>query len=339
MSSKKKEPCKPEADRCDIIIIGAGPAGLAAGIYGVRSGLKCVILEKGAAGGQVMLSPWIENYPGFQHIEGMKLMELMTAHAKEYVEIKEGAEVINVEQKDDEFKITTSIGEFRSRGIILATGAFHKKLLIPGEEEYYGKGVSYCGTCDGFFFRKKKVIVVGGGNTAVTDALYLQSIGCDVTLVHRKDALRADQHLQETASEKGLKIMLSTIVESIQGDGEKVTGAVMKNAASNETIKIPLDGIFVAVGTVPSTAIAKALCVEVDENGFVKVDKNFRTNTPFVYAAGDVTGGILQIVAAVHGGAVAALSAFEDLANPYYTRTRMDKIKCQLPNSDAKKEN
>jgi len=338
----RKEACKSieEGQKCDIIIIGAGPAGLAAGIYGIRSGLKCLILEKGASGGQVMLSPWIENYPGFTRIEGMKLMEQMTAHAREYVEIKEGIEVVGIEQTPDEFKITTNSGELRSRGIILATGASHKKLLIPGEEEYYGKGVSYCGTCDGFFFRKKKVIVVGGGNTAVTDALYLQSIGCDMTLIHRREELRADQHLQDSAKEKGLKIMLGTAIEKINGNGNIVTAVDLKNLKTEERSQMPVDGVFIAVGTVPSTALAKALCVDMDNAGFIKVDQNFRTNIPFVYAAGDVTGGILQIVAAVHGGAVAALSAFEDLVDPYYTRTRMaESASCKITEKKSDEKN
>ncbi len=333
MTGRKKvceDPLKGGA--CDIVIIGAGPAGLAAGIYGARAGLKCFILEKGAAGGQVMLSPWIENYPGFPRIEGMKLMETMAAHAREYVQIIEGTEVIGIEPKGGEFKITTSSGELNARGIILATGASHKKLLIPGEDEYYGKGVSYCATCDGFFFRKRKVIVVGGGNTALTEALYLLSIGCDVTLVHRREALRADQHLQDAASEKNLKIKLNTTLEMVIGDGNNVTAAELSSQQTGEKEIMAIDGIFVAVGTVPGSALAKSLCLEMDEQGWVKVDQNYRTNVPFVYAAGDLVGGVLQIVAAVHGGAVAALSAFEDLADPYYTRTRLgEKAACPLP--------
>ena len=331
----RKQACKgaTEEKLCDLAIIGSGPAGLAAAIYGTRSGLSCLVLEKGVAGGQVMLAPWIENYPGFPKIEGLKLVEAMVAHAREYVDINEGTEVVGIEKEKDIFKITTTAGVFRGRSVLLATGASHKKLLIPGEEEYYGKGVSYCGTCDGFFFRKKKVLVVGGGNTALTDALYLHSIGCDVTLVHRRDVLRADQHLQDAIAEKKLKLMLNTTVERIDGDGASVRSVELKDVKTGKVTKMSLDGVFIAVGTTPSSALAKALCVDIDNNGFVKVDRSYRTNVPFVYAAGDVTGGILQIVAAVHGGAVAALSAFEDLANPYYTRTRATAEAC-----DSKRE-
>lgn len=333
--TERKKACEDpmKGGSCDVVIIGAGPAGLAAGIYGARAGLKCFILEKGAAGGQVMLSPWIENYPGFPRIEGMKLMEAMVAHAKEYVRIIEGAEVIGIEPSGETFKVSTTSGQLTAKGIILATGASHKKLLVPGEEEYYGKGVSYCATCDGFFFRKKRVIVVGGGNTAITEALYLLSIGCDVTLIHRRDALRADQHLQDTANEKKLKIRLNTILSKIIGDGSIVKAVEFSDQQSGKKETVDADGVFVAVGTVPSSALAKSLCLEMDEQGWVKVDQNYRTNMPFVYAAGDIVGGILQIVAAVHGGAVAALSAFEDLADPYYTRTRLgEKAACPLPN-------
>jgi thioredoxin reductase (NADPH) len=332
--TERKRVCEDpmKGGRCDIVIIGAGPAGLAAGIYGARAGLKCFIVEKGAAGGQVMLSPWIENYPGFPRVEGMKLMEAMAAHTREYVQIIEGTEVLGVESDGEGFKVTTSSGPLTARGIILATGATHKKLLVPGEEEYYGRGVSYCATCDGFFFRKKKVVVIGGGNTAVTEALYLLSIGCDVTLIHRRNALRADQHLQDAANEKKLKVMLDTIVEKIVGDGSNVTAVALSNQQTGKKDSMAVDGVFVAVGTTPGSALAKSLCLELDEQGWVKVDKSYRTNIPFVYAAGDLVGGILQIVAAVHGGAVAALSAFEDLADPYYTRTRLgEKASCQIP--------
>lgn len=333
--TERKKACEDPAKggSCDVIIIGAGPAGLAAGIYGARAGLKCFILEKGAAGGQVMLSPWIENYPGFPRIEGMKLMEAMAAHAKEYVRIIEGAEVVGIESSGETFKIATTSGQFTARGIILATGASHKKLLVPGEEEYYGKGVSYCATCDGFFFRKRKVVVVGGGNTAVTEALFLLSIGCDATLIHRREALRADQHLQDLAKEKKLKIKLDTVLDRITGDDGTVTAVELSDQKTGNKETMKVDGVFVAVGTVPTSALAKSLCLDMDEQGWVKVDQHYRTNVPFVYAAGDIVGGILQIVAAVHGGAVSALSAFEDLADPYYTRTRSgDKAVCPLPN-------
>ena len=308
----------------DLIVIGAGPAGLAAAIYAARSGLKSIILERGVPGGQVQMSPWIENYPGFPRIEGIELMSRMAEHARQYVEIREGTEVLDITQLEDGFLLKTRDGELSARGVILATGASHRTLGVPGEREYAGRGVSYCATCDGFFFRGKKVLVVGGGNTAVTDALYLQSIGCDVTLVHRRDALRADMHLQKTATEKGLSLLLSSVLEKVIGNDETVTAAEVKSAVTGEISRIEVNGVFIAVGTVPNAKLAKSLGVETDEGNFVIVGQDHRTNIPFVYAAGDLSGGILQVVAAVHGGAVAAISAFEDLSDPYFARTRSE---------------
>lgn len=302
----------------DVIIIGGGPAGMAAGIYARRAGLECIILEKGVPGGQVLTSPNIENYPGFPEIPGMKLMELMADHARRYVEIKEGEEVLRV-RGGDKFEVTTNSGRYTSKAIILTTGSTHRKLDVPGEEGMAGRGVSYCATCDGFFYKGREVIVVGGGNTALTDALYLNSIGCKVSIVHRRDAFRADRHLQESVSKHRIQVYWNTVVDEIVGDQE-VTGVKLRNL-KNGTVQVkPVNGVFIAVGEVPSSQLAAELGLDMDAGGFVTVDKSFRTNVPFVYAAGDVAGGIRQIVAAVHGGAAAALACFEDLMNPYYRR-------------------
>ncbi len=304
----------------DLVIIGAGPAGLSAGIYARRAGLSCVILEKGVPGGQVLTSPKIENYPGFPEIEGMKLMEAMAEHARGYVDIREGEEVVRVTRADDRFDFATASGRFSSKAVILATGSYHRHLGVPGEEKLSGRGVSYCATCDGFFFKNRKVVVVGGGNTALTDALYLHSIGCSVTVVHRRDAFRADKHLQDSISERGVEVLYDTVVEEIVGS-EAVSAVKLRNVATDATTTLEVGGVFVAVGEVPSSQLAAELGVKMDPGGFVTVDMTYRTNVPYVYAAGDVTGGIRQIVAAVHGGAAAALSAFEDLAKPYFSRS------------------
>jgi thioredoxin reductase (NADPH) len=182
-----------------------------------------------------------------------------------------------------------------------------------------GKGVSYCATCDGFFYKGKEVVVVGGGNTALTDALYLHSIGCDVSIIHRREAFRADKHLQDSVAERGIPVIWDTVVEEII-EGELVTAVKLRNLTTGVVSQKPVDGVFVAVGETPSSQLAAELDLEMDPGGFIVVDKSYRTNVPFVYAAGDVSGGIRQIVAAVHGGAAAALSCFEDLMNPYYRR-------------------
>jgi thioredoxin reductase (NADPH) len=303
----------------DVVIIGAGPAGLSAGIYARRAGLNCTILEKGVPGGQVLTSPLIENYPGFPEVSGMKLMEQMAEHARKYIDIREGEEVLRV-RSTERFEIATTSGRFSSRAIILATGSSHRKLDVPGEEGMTGRGVSYCATCDGFFYKKKEVIVVGGGNTALTDALYLNSIECLVTVVHRRGSLRADRHLQESITQRGIPVLWDTVVEEIQGE-DGVKAVKLRNLKSGATKIKPVDGVFVAIGELPSSQLAAELGLKMDPGGFVVVDKSFRTNVPFVYACGDVSGGIRQIVAAVHGGAAAALSCFEDLTNPYYRRT------------------
>jgi thioredoxin reductase (NADPH) len=302
----------------DVIILGAGPAGLSAGIYASRAGLDCVILEKGIPGGQVLTSPTIENYPGFPEIAGMKLMENMAEHAKIYVDIREGEEVLRV-RGGDKFEVITTSGRYTSRALILATGSYHRKLEVAGEEGMTGKGVSYCATCDGFFYKGKEVIVVGGGNTALTDALHLSSLGCKVTIVHRRNQLRADKHLQDSVVQHKIPILWDTVVEEIV-EGNEVTAVRLRDLKTGKVHTKPVSGVFVAVGEVPSSQLAAELGLDMDPGGFVTVDRSFRTNVAFVYAAGDVSGGIRQIVAAVHGGAAAALSCFEDLMNPYYRR-------------------
>jgi thioredoxin reductase (NADPH) len=305
----------------DVIIIGAGPAGLSAGIFARRAGLSCIVLEKGVPGGQVLTSPKIENYPGFPEIEGMKLMEIMAEHARMYVDIREGEEVTRLHRTGDRFEFSTASGRYSSRAVILATGSYHRKLDVEGEDRLSGRGVSYCATCDGFFFKGKKVVVVGGGNTALTDALHLHSIGCQVSIVHRRDGFRADKHLQDSVAERDIEILWDTVVERIEGEDE-VAQVALRNTRSDASSVLSVSGVFVAVGETPSSQLASELGVKMDPGGFVLTDMSFRTNVPFVYAAGDVSGGIRQIVAAVHGGAAAALSCFEDLAKPYFSRTR-----------------
>lgn len=302
----------------DVVIVGAGPAGLSAGIYARRVGLEAIILEKGVPGGQILTSPNIENYPGFPEIPGMKLMEIMADHARRYIEIREGEEVLRV-RSAEKFEISTTSGRYTTKAIILATGSSHRKLDVPGEEGLIGKGVSYCATCDGFFYKGREVIVVGGGNTALTDSLYLHSIGAKVTIVHRRDSFRADRHLQDTVKGHKIPVVWNTVVDEVVGK-EEVSAVKLRNVKTGAAETRAINGVFVAVGEIPSSQLATELGLEMDPGGFVTVDRSFRTNVPFVYAAGDVSGGIRQVVAAVHGGAAAALACFEDLMNPYYSR-------------------
>jgi len=314
---KLSEP-KDEVIKRDILVIGAGPAGLTAAIYTERAGLKTVVLEKGNIGGQVALTPVVENYPGYTRIPGKTLMDMMAQQALQYTEIIQGEEVLEIEKKADIFTVRTTSNRYEVRGVIIATGAKHRKLGVSGEERLFGRGVSYCATCDGYFFKDgKRVIMVGGGNSAVTEALYLESIGVDVTLVHRRDTLRAEKRLRDNLMERKIPLLLNTVVEEIMGK-EVVKGVRLKDVKEDRSYTMDLDGVFIAIGYEPVNEVAKKLGLELAPDGYIKVDERQRTSMPGVYAAGDVTGGIKQIVTAVGQGSVAALTAFEDLTSPYW---------------------
>jgi thioredoxin reductase (NADPH) len=302
----------------DLVVVGAGPAGLTAAIYAERSGMKTVVIEKGNIGGQVAITPVVENYPGFTRIGGKTLMDMMAQQAIQYTQIHEGEEVLDVEKKDDLLTIRTSRASYTAKALLLTTGAQSRKLGVPGELEFQGKGVSYCASCDGYFFKDgKKVIVVGGGNTAATEALYLKNIGVDVTIVHRRGGLRAELFLQERIAEQHIPILWNTELKEIRGK-KFVTGVVLENVADKTRSTLPVDGVFVAIGYVPSNELAAKLGVATDDEGYIMVDKGHRTNVKGVYAAGDITGGFKQIVTAVGQGSLAATTIFEDIAHPYW---------------------
>jgi len=308
-----------EINEVDLIIIGGGPAGLTAGIYAQRSGLNAIVIEKNVLGGQVALTPVVENYPGFTNVGGKQLMDLISAHAKNYVHIHEGEEIMEIKVGKKVEAITTK-DRYLAKGLILATGAEHRKLGVPGEDLLNGRGVSYCATCDGYLFKGRKVIVVGGGNTAMTEALFLKNLGADVTIVHRRDTFRAQQYLQDSVERENIKVQWNTVVEEIIGDGVKLTGVKLKNLSTDEISTIDLDAVFIAIGFIPNSSIAAEIGIKLKEEGFIDVDFACRTNIPKIYAAGDVTGGVRQIVTAVSEGSIAALSAFSDIMNPYWLK-------------------
>lgn len=302
----------------DLVIIGAGPAGLTAAIYAERSGLKSVVIEKANIGGQVSITPVVENYPGFTKIGGRTLMDMMAQQAVTYADIHEGEEVLDIKKTDGLFDIITSRTKYTAKAVLITAGVESKKLDVPGEKEFQGRGISYCAACDGYFFKDgKKVIVVGGGNTAATEALYLKNIGVDVTLVHRRAQLRCEKLLQDNLRQRGISIIWNTVVKEILGD-RVVRGVVLKNTEDGTQRTMPVDGVFIAIGYVPKNELALKLGVEVDEEGYVTIDKGQRTNIKGIYAAGDITGGFKQIVTAISQGAVAANAIFEDVANPYW---------------------
>jgi len=295
----------------NLAVVGAGPAGLSSGMYAGRFGLNAVVFDEKIVGGIVNLTHIVENYPGFEKISGMELMEKMKKQAEKYCEIHEMEKVKNIEI-DEGIKIFTSKNEYKVKAVIFATGTEKRKLDVKGEKEFLGRGVSYCATCDGSFFRNKKTVVVGGGNAAATEALHLKNLGSDVSLIHRRNKLRADKILQDYVFEKKIKVLWDSVVEEIFG-GSVVKGIRIKNVKDGSIKNIDIDGVFVSVGEKPNSAIAKSIGVKTDEKGYIVVDKKQKTNISKIYAAGDVTGGLKQIVTACAEGAVAANSAYEDL--------------------------
>jgi len=296
----------------DLVIVGAGPAGLTAAIYAGRQGMKAIILEMMIGSGSGYMVPAMENYPGFEKISGKNLLEIIKKQAEEHVIIKNMEEVKDITVLNNKnLEIITSKGEYRSRAVIISTGSRHRRLKVPGEIEFIGRGVCYCATCDGPLYKGKDVMMIGGGNAAVQEALYLESMGCKVTIVHRRDELRAEKYLQEKLKEKNIPIIWDSVVEEIKGDAA-VDEVVLYNRKEDVHVVVETSGVFIAIGEEPLNEVAKSAGVELDGKGYIKVDKFHRTSIPGLYAAGDITGGIKQWVVACSEGAVAALFAHKD---------------------------
>jgi thioredoxin reductase (NADPH) len=301
----------------ELAIVGAGPAGFSAAIYANRSGISTVVFDRGNGGGLLQLAPNIENYTGFVSIPGADLVEKMKQHASKYADFHFYEAVNEVKASSKGFLITTEKTTYPVGAVILCTGTEHKKLNVPGEPELIGKGVSYCATCDGFFFKGKRVVVVGGGNTALMESIFLKQLGCkDVYVVHRRDQFRAEKVYEDKARDKGVHFLFNTIVEKIYGN-ESVSSVGLFNLGTNERSQLTVDGVFASVGVLPQNEIAKSLYLKLDEDGYIRVDNAQRTNVRGVYAAGDITGGLRQVVTACAKGAVAALSSTEVLGKKY----------------------
>lgn len=301
----------------ELAIIGTGPAGYSAAIYAVRSGIKIVVFDKGFGGGLAAVSPNIENYAGFESISGIDLVNKMKAHASKYTKINYNENVKSIIKKGEEFIIETDKQSYNVKAILLCTGTEYRKLNISGEKELTGKGVSYCASCDGYFFKEKNVAVIGGGNTALVVAIFLKQIDCkNVYLIHRRNQLRAEKAYQDDAIDKGVEIIYETHVDKIIGS-EKVEYLELHNVNTDKVSKLSVDGVFVSIGEEPQNTLAKKLGCKLDENGYVIVDKDQRTNVKGVYAAGDITGGLRQVITACAEGAIAALSSTEVLGKKY----------------------
>jgi thioredoxin reductase (NADPH) len=300
----------------DVAIVGGGPAGLTAALYCARYGLKTIFFETVDPVSQLSLAAKIENYPGFEG-SGMELLEKM----KEQV-MKAGAEwrmekVERIRKRGNDFVLISESQEYVAKAVIIATGGKHREAGIDGESVFVGKGVSYCATCDGNFFRGKKVIVYGSGKEAVKDAIYLHDIGCEVTIVSRTPALRVEKALIDELEKRGVRVIPSTNLRRIEGAG-KVERVVVYSREKKRELEIEVDGVFIAIGMRPATDIVTELGVERDSMGYIKVDREQRTNVEGIFAAGDCCDNPLkQVVTACGDGAVAAYSVYRYLSEHF----------------------
>lgn len=300
----------------DLIIIGCGPAGLAAGIYAARRNLKALVIGE-VLGGQIALAHAVENYPGTEPMSGVELAEKMKKQAERFDCEFKLAKVVGLELKNEIKKVKTTEKEFLAKAIIIATGSHYRRLEAEGEDRFIGKGVSYCAVCDGPLFKGKKVAVIGGSDSAVKSAMYLSEIASETYLIHRRDQLRAEEANQENLKKTPVKIIWNSVVEKIEGD-KFVKKIIIKNVNTNEKTELTMDGIFIEVGEVPTTEIVKAAGIEVNEKNFIKINDNFETNIPGVFAAGDVTGSFAQIIVAAAEGAESATNVYLYLRGGVY---------------------
>jgi len=293
-----------------LIIIGGGPAGLCAGVYAARSRISTLLIEKAVPGGQIINAAIVENYPGFpQGIPGMELGTLMEQQASKYnVEMKM-AEVEGLDLKGREKIVNTSEGQYSARSIIIAGGSEYGKLGVPAQEEFRGRGVAYCATCDGAFFSDQVIAVVGGGDVALNDALFLTRFASKVIVIHRRDQFRATKILQERAfAELKIEVLWNKVVESIKGDNQ-VRELSLLDIVNQSLSKLEVSGVFVAVGLRPNTGYLKGM-LDLSSEGFIVVDNQMETSVPGVFAAGDIrAGSARQVSCAVGDGATAAISA------------------------------
>ena len=296
----------------DTIIIGAGPAGMTAALYAARSNLKVALLEAGIPGGQMNNTADVENYPGYALISGPELAEKMFEPLENLGVEHVFGHVQRIEDQSDFKKVITEDEVYESKTVIIATGAFHRQLNVPGEAEFNSRGVSYCAVCDGAFFRDEDLLVVGGGDSAVEEAIFLTQFAKSVTIVHRRDQLRAQKVLQDRAfANEKISFVWDSVVEAIHGDERKVTGVTFKNIKTGETSQADFGGIFIYVGLDPVSEFVADLGIR-DESGWIVTDDHMKTSVAGIYAIGDVRQKDLrQITTAVGDGAIAGQEAYK----------------------------
>ncbi len=304
-----------KTQHADVIIIGGGPAGLTAGIYTGRAQLTTLILEKGLPGGQIAQTEEVENYPGFDEaVSGPELSQRMVRQAEKFGAKILMEEVQGLERQGDAFVVTGYDGRYLAPVVIIATGATPRRLNVPGEDEFYGRGVSTCATCDGFFYRGKNVVVVGGGDAAVEEGLFLTKFADSVTVIHRRGELRANKEAQRRAfANPKLNWIWNTVVEEVVGD-DQVTGVALRNVDTNERSTVATDGVFIYVGHNPNTDYLGEV-IELSKTGYARVHDDIYTNVPGVFAAGDVADEVYrQLATSVGAGTRAAMAAERYLA-------------------------
>jgi thioredoxin reductase (NADPH) len=306
----------------ELIIIGAGAGGLAAGIYSARSGLKTLVIDEKMAGGTAADAPVVENYPGFPRISGGELAQNMVLHCKKAgATIHEIETVTALDLTGKQKIVKTTRAEYEAKAVIIATGSHYREIGVKGEKEFRGRGVSYCGVCDGPFFKGKRVLVIGGGNSAATTTLYLSGIAAEVLVAHRRDAFRAEDALvKDIASKPNVQVFWNTEVREIKGD-KLVTKVVLYDKKAEATKEIDVNAVFVQIGEAPNSQIAREAGLEVNEHGYIKADVFQRTSVAGVYAAGDVSSHpVKQVGTAVGQGITSALEAYSYIRRPYYRR-------------------
>lgn len=298
----------------DVVIIGAGAAGFSAAVYCVRSGLSAVIIDKTVAGGLTAESPLVENYLGFKAIPGTDLAREFVNHVSEYAKIVENTEVLSIKKEGEIFHIETAKGEFTAKAVVVATGTAHKKLGIPGEEEYFGKGLSYCSTCDGYLFRNKDVVVIGGGNSGAIASIAMDEYTKKTSIIEFMPKYMCENAYVKTIEKREIPYIKNSQVLEIIGDGKKVKSVKYKNRETGEVSEVNTDGVFIYVGLKPQTDFLQGSGVKLSDRGYILTDKKGRTNIEGIFAAGDVVDGTeAQIATAVGDGCRAALTIYSDL--------------------------
>lgn len=295
----------------DVIIIGAGPGGMTAALYASRSNLKVLMLDRGIYGGQMNNTAAVENFPGFKSVMGPQLGEDMYNSSTQFGAEYQYGMVKSIEDKSNYKIVSTDDEQFKTKAIVIATGSEYKKLNIPGEEEYSGKGVSYCAVCDGAFFKDEDVAVIGGGDSAVEEGTYLAQLAKSVTIIHRRDQLRAQQILQKRAfANDKIKFVWNANVQEITGADDKVTGVKYTDKVTGEKKEVPAAGVFIYVGIKPNTEAFKDLGI-TDDQGWIETNDQMQTKIPGIFAVGDVRKkNLRQIVTATGDGGLAGQNVF-----------------------------